>query len=224
MEEQMGLDMKTRKKICGEIYKRYQKAGKKSKAKILEEYTQILKYNRDYLAHLLTNWGKTRYALKDGKTVKYIAKPPAKDRLKATGGKETGRPKKYHKAFLKVLADIWELFDYQCGKLLAPLIRGIIGFLVNDFNLDDELCALLKTVSPATIDRKLRKAKDRYRLKGIRTTKPGSLLKNQIPVRVTFDRDEKRPVFFELDTVSHCGANAKGQFCQSLTITDVGSG
>jgi hypothetical protein len=160
----------------------------------------------------------------NGKYVKYTAKPPAKSRLKAPVGNKTGRPEKYHKAFLKVLADIWELFDCQCGKLLAPLIRGIMDFLVNDFNLDDELYALLKTVSPATIDRKLRKAKERYRIKGIRTTKPGSLLKSQIPIRVTFDRDEKKPGYFELDTVSHCGANAKGQFCQSLTITDVGSG
>jgi hypothetical protein len=172
----------------------------------------------------LTNWGKTRYALKDGQTVKYIAKPPVKGRMSAPEGKKRGRPEKYHKALVKALTDIWEFFDWQCGKLLAPLIRGVISFLVKDFNLNDELCALLKTISPATIDRKLRKAKDRYRLKGIRTTKPGSLLKNQIPVRVTFDRDEKSPGFFELDTVSHCGTNAEGQFCKTLTITDVGSG
>jgi hypothetical protein len=51
-----------------------------------------------------------------------------------------------------------------------------------------------------------------------------SLLKSQIPVRVCFHRDEKKPGYFELDTVSHCGARAVGQFCQTLTVTDVGSG
>ena len=60
-------------------------------------------------------------------------------------------------------------------------------------------------------------------MKGIRTTKPGSLLKSQIPVRVCFDRNERRPGFFELDRVSHCGSRAMGQFCQTLTLTDVGS-
>jgi hypothetical protein len=100
----------------------------------------------------------------------------------------------------------------------------MMGFLVPEFNLSEELQALLVSVSPATIDRKLRKAKQRYRLKGISTTKPGSLLKSQIPVRVCFDRDEKRPGFFETDTVSHCGSRAQGQFCQTLTLTDVGSG
>jgi hypothetical protein len=83
---------------------------------------------------------------------------------------------------------------------------------------------LIKSVSPATIDRKLKKGKERFRIKGISTAKPGSLLKSQIPLRVCFDREEKRPGFFQTDTVSHCGANASGQFCQTLTLTDVGSG
>jgi hypothetical protein len=215
--------MKTKKKICTKIYKRYQKAGKKGRGKILDEYAQTLEYNRDYLAHLLTNWGKTRYAHSGGKTVRLIAKEPAKGRKNASG-KKTGRPEKYHKVFVDTLKDIWKFFDCQCGKLLAPLIRGMIDFLVAEFDLSQELRALLETVSPAVIDRKLKREKARFRLKGISTTKPGSLLKSQIPVRVCFARDEKRPGFFELDTVSHCGARASGQFCQTLTITDVGSG
>ena len=75
----MGLDMKTRKKICAAIFKRYQKAGKKGKAKILDEFATTLNYNRDYLANLLNNWGKIRYSVSSGKPVKYIATP----RLKA---------------------------------------------------------------------------------------------------------------------------------------------
>jgi hypothetical protein len=220
----MGLDMKTRKKICAAIFKRYQNAQKKDKGKILDEYTQTLGLNRDYLAHVLTNWGKTTHALSHGKPVTFIAKPPVKGSKKAPGGKKIGRPVKHHPAFVHVLTDIRELFDFQCGKLLAPLMRGIMAFLILEFNLSEELVALLKSVSPSTIDRKLRKAKARCRLKGIHTTKPGSLLKSQIPIRVCFDRNEKRPGFFEIDTVSHCGAHASGRFCQTLTLTDVGSG
>jgi hypothetical protein len=220
----MGLDMKTRKKICARIYRRYQKAGRKDKAKILDEYALMLEYNRDYLAHLLANWGKTVYAPCGEKPVKYTAKPPIKARDKAPKSKKTGRPEKYNKPFVTVLLSLWEFFDFQCGKLLAPLLKGMAGFLVQEFNLSEEIRALLLSVSPATIDRKIRNRKKTYRLKGIHTTKPGTLLKSQIPIRVCFDRDEKRPGFFELDTVSHCGANAKGQFCQTLTVTDVGSG
>jgi hypothetical protein len=220
----MGLDMETRKKICKEIYKRYQKARKKEKGKILNEYSRTLDYNRNYLAHLLANWGKTRYSVLNGKLIKYVAKEPVKGRKKAQGGKKTGRPGKYNDAFFEVLKGVWELFDYQCGKLLAPLIRGMTNFIVVEYKLTDDLKTLLETVSPATIDRKLKKEKERFRIKGISTTKRGTLLKSQIPIRVCFDRDERKPGFFELDTLSHCGARASGQFYQTLTVTDVGSG
>jgi hypothetical protein len=65
--------MKNKKKICGQIARRYQKDGKKDKGKIMDEYTGILGYNRDYLAHILSNLGKTLYKLADGKPVKIIA-------------------------------------------------------------------------------------------------------------------------------------------------------
>jgi len=224
MEEQMGLDMKTRKKICNEIYKRYQKTDKTGKVKILDEYALTLGYNRDYLAYLLSNWDKKRYGIINGTAVKFIAKEPVKERQKSSRSRKTGRPEKYTEPFLKVLTEIWELFDFQCGKLLAPLIKGIINFLVIEFNLSDELRILLQTVSPATIDRKLQKEKRRFYLKSISTTKSGSMLKSQIPIRVCFGRDERKPGFFETDTVSHCGMRAAGQFCQTLSLTDVGSG
>ncbi|MDR1411355.1 MAG: transposase, partial [Spirochaetaceae bacterium] len=69
----MGLDMKDKKKVCGEISRRYQKADKKGRGKLLDEYTATLGYNRDYLAHILSNWGKTLYVRAGGKTVKIIA-------------------------------------------------------------------------------------------------------------------------------------------------------
>ena len=220
----MGLDMKTRNKVCGQIYKRYQKASKKGKAKILDEYSVTLKMNRDYLAHKLTNWEKKRYTAINGKPVKFVAKPPVHSHYKASGEKKRGRAEKYHKAFVAALTQIWEFFDMQCGKLLAPLIKSAIDFLVIEFSLSDELRELFKTVSPAAIDRKLKREKKRYRLKGISTTKKGTLLKSQIPIRVCFGRDELLPGFFEGDTVSHCGVRAKGQFLQSLVMTCVGSG
>jgi hypothetical protein len=49
-------------------------------------------------------------------------------------------------------------------------------------------------------------------------------LKHQIPLRVYFSWEERKPGFFELDTVSHDGGTARGEFCQTLTATDVYSG
>jgi hypothetical protein len=51
----MGLDMKDKKKVCREIARRYQNADKKDCGKLLNEYTAPLGYNRDYLAHILSN-------------------------------------------------------------------------------------------------------------------------------------------------------------------------
>jgi hypothetical protein len=57
--------MKDKKKICGEIAPRYRNASKKGRGKLLDEYTVTPGYNRDYLAHILSNWGKTLYVRMD---------------------------------------------------------------------------------------------------------------------------------------------------------------
>ena len=55
-------------------------------------------------------------------------------------------------------------------------------------------------------------------------TKPGSLLKQQIPIRTFADWDDKRPGFVEADLVQHDGGNAAGFFATTLTLTDVATG
>jgi hypothetical protein len=197
--------MHSKHQICKEIFRRYQRAAKKEKGRLLKEYAETLGYNRDYLAHLLANWGKTRYAVAGGKPVKYVAKGASKARKNACGGKKGGRPKKYGPAFAALLYEIWEFFEWRCGKLLAPMLRLMTGFLAEEYSLDDAACALLRSVSPATIDRLLAKEKARLRVRGKSLTRPGTLLKNQIPIRVFFAWDERTPGFFELDTVCHCG-------------------
>lgn len=62
------------------------------------------------------------------------------------------------------------------------------------------------------------------RFEGISGTKPGPLLRNSIQVRKTGDEHEQTPGFCELDLVLHCGPTLKGEFCRSLTVTDVNAG
>ena len=92
-------------------------------------------------------------------------------------------------------------------------------FLAAEYSLTPELRKLLASVSSRTIDRILKPVKDKGRLRGLSLTKPGTLLRDQIPVRVMFNRDERKPGFFEFDRAAHCGADASGQFCQTLTGT-----
>jgi hypothetical protein len=83
---------------------------------------------------------------------------------------------------------------------------------------------LLLKVSPATIDRVLRLEKKKLAIKGKSGTKPGKMLKKQIPIRTYYSDEDKKPGFFQNDTVYHCGASDSGEFNLTLTSTDVFSG
>jgi hypothetical protein len=160
--------MNDKKKVCGEIARRYQKANKKGRGKLLDEYTVTLGYNRDYLAHILSHWGKSRYVRAGGKTVKLIAEPApqrgGKARTTASTGRKPGRRPTYQGAvFTALLEDIWDLFDCLCGKLLAPMLRLMLDFLTAEYALTPDMTDLLASVSPRAIDRILKPVKDKAR-------------------------------------------------------------
>ncbi|MDR1352151.1 MAG: transposase family protein [Treponema sp.] len=212
--------MKTRREIFEAHYWRYQRAGKKEKGKILEEVAGTTGLNRDHLAHVLASYGKTQ-------RVKGEARPT---RRKRAQGKRGGRPSQYQeKAFVALLTRIGEDYGRPCGKLLAPLIRGIIDFLVMskepDYGINEAHKALLMKVSGAQIDRLLAPARKALEMRGISTTRAaGASLRSPVPVQTHFDREAVKPGDFAFDTVAHCGGSASGQFCKTLTGTSPYSG
>ncbi len=112
------------------------------------------------------------------------------------------------------------------GKRLAPVLGELVAILrqFGELVIDDDTAALLVGMSAATIDRRLAPERRRYQLKGRSTTKPGTLLKSQIPVRTWADWDDARPGFVEIDLVSHDGGNAAGEHAWTLTVTDIATG
>jgi Integrase core domain len=80
------------------------------------------------------------------------------------------------------------------------------------------------SMSAATIDRRLAGERAKYRLRGRCSTKPGSLLKSQIPVRTWAEWDDARPGFVEIDLVGHDGGNPAGPHAFTLTVTDIATG
>ncbi len=60
--------------------------------------------------------------------------------------------------------------------------------------------------------------------RGDRGTKSGTLLKSQIPIRTWAEWDENQPGFLEIDLVGHEGGNSSGEFCFTLTATDIATG
>jgi transposase InsO family protein len=133
---------------------------------------------------------------------------------------------KYDEAVLAALRVCWATLDGPTGKRLAPGLPQLVAALRRhgELDIDDELAALLVSMSAATIDRRLAADRKQLELKGRSHTRPGSLLKSQIPMRTWADWDEHTPGFVEIDLVGHEGGDANGEFCWSLTMTDIATG
>src|SRR3989338_8000070 len=81
----------------------------------------------------------------------------------------------------------------------------------------------LRSISASSIDRLLVAERRKWMLRGRSGTKPGTLLKHQIPIRTFADWNEKQAGFVEIDLVGHDGGDASGDYCQTLDVTDVAS-
>jgi len=212
------LDMRQKKAITEELRTRYDKASKKKKTKMLDEFCATTRYNRCYASWILKmKSGKVLgYMTTGGKKIKYVIGKKRKTKRK--------RDKIYgYDVFLK-LKKIWVIFDFICSKRLAPFMAEAVEKLEKhkEIDLTNEVREKLVKISASTIDRLLRSEKDKFRLgKGRSGTKPGTLLKNQIPIRTFADWDDKRPGFTEVDLVGHDGGDNSGDFMQSLNFVDI---
>jgi hypothetical protein len=212
------LAMKHRKALTSEVQDRYIKASKKTKAKILDEFCTTTGYNRVYAARILRlKVGKViGYARMGGKKIKYVIAKKKKTKRK--------RDKIYGYDVFLALKKIWVIFDFICSKRLAPFMAEAVEKLKKHKEIETtgEVDRKLVAMSASTIDRLLKKEKDKFRLgKGRSGTKPGTLLKNQIPIRTFADWDDAVPGFTEVDLVGHDGGNNSGDYVQSLNFVDI---
>jgi len=124
------------------------------------------------------------------------------------------------------LRTVWAVMDAPAGKRMAPFLPEMVALLraFGELDLDDATAGRLCAMSAATIDRRLAGERKRLALKGRSGTKPGSLLKSQISIRTWADWDEQAPGFVEIDLVGHEGGDPRGEFAQTLTVTDVLTG
>lgn len=199
----MPLSMAERDAITREMRRRYRKSRKTARGRMLDELTELTGWTRSYASRRLR------------------AEP-----RKRTGPETRGRKKTYTRALLTPLRKVWASLDFACGKRLAAGMADAVSALVRASELVDDplvieqLCAM----SPATIDRLLAPERAKSSLKGRATTKPGSLLKSQIPIRTFTEWDDGRPGFLEIDLVAHCGETAAGEYCNTLDATDIATG
>jgi len=215
----MELSMRVKRAVIDRTYMRYKSATKSKKSQILLEFCQTSGYTRKYASWILAHWAKKVRVKVHGELICYkVGSRSARHR--------SGRPPVYGEAFRVILKDLWFLFDCLCGKRFVPMIRALLDGLCDSgsFVCSEVIHGLLKKVSPSTVDRLLKAERNRLWPHGSSITRPGSLLKRQIPVRTFADWSDVVPGFIEADLVAHDGGSAFGDFLCTLTMTDVATG
>ena len=198
------MSQKSKTEYLQEILERYKKAGKEVKRKILDEFCTVCSYHRKY-------------------AIKLLNQSPLQDTNKQRN--RAGRKKKYHtEGVINFLKTLWKKTNLICSdrlKAAIPIWLPIYKKSISSLSAKDE--ELLRKISPATIDRILSKFRGKYTKRGLCTTRPGSIIRNLIPIK-TNQWDENRPGFIEVDLVAHCGTRVAGEYINTLDIVDIATG
>lgn len=191
--------------VTGKLAEGYRRAGKREKGEILDTLCSITGYSRDHAGRLLRAGPRPR---------------------KAPQKKRRARPRVYGADVLFALRRIWATLDGVCGKRLVSVLPEMVEVMERcaELTVSREVRAKLLSVSAATADRLLAPDRARLSLSGRPGTKPGTLLKHQIPVRTFSEWDDVVPGFVEIDLVGHEGGSPRGEYCQTLDVTDVATG
>lgn len=178
---------------------RYRRAGRRFKKRILDEFCAICGYHRKHAIRLLrTSRAKRR--------------------------RKPGRPARYGEPERRVVERIWLAANRPCALRLKAALEVWLPSYQQEFGrLDRALKEQLARISARTLDRLLCPVRRRHGRRGKCGTRPGSLLRKQIPIK-TEHADVHQPGVLEADTVAHCGSSLDGNFVWSLTLTDIFSG
>ncbi len=135
-----------------------------------------------------------------------------------------GRPKKrYGTDVSAALEVLWATAGYICSKRFVPALPTLVSLVEAEgaWGFSETVKEKLLRISVSTCERLLRPHKAAFRPVGQSLTRPGSMLKAQIPVRTWADWSETEPGFCEMDLVHHCDNSTYGEYVHTLGLTDV---
>lgn len=177
----------TRNEVLKKLRRRYLTAGPEHKRKLLDQAQELLGYHRKAAIRSL--------------------RAPTIER-----GPQiiTGRPVTYPPGLLLPhLRPIWQATDYACGqRLVAMLPEWIPAYEQHERKLPGEVRDKLLEASGRTLDRLL--APLRFQGGGRSLTRPGTILRHQIPIRGSV-WEEGKAGWLEVDTVALCGGTTVGE-------------
>jgi hypothetical protein len=199
-----GVRQASKHELVMALRERYWAASRGERSQILDTVVEATGYHRKYALTLL------RHGVRP--------KRPTLHRV--------GRPLTYGPPVIAALQVAAEATGWICGKRLAPFLPELVPALEREkaVQLTEEDRTALLQLSAATIDRRLARARREAKPFGLGTTKPGSLLKQQIPIKTYTPWNEQEPGFCEIDLVAHCGTTTAGTYVNTLTVTDVATG
>jgi hypothetical protein len=197
------MSLISRRELITSVAVRYRQASRAEQHQILAQFIAATGYHRKYAIALLNH-------------------PPSLEGTSARGR----RPRHYDQGVEAVLIELWEVANRICSKRLVPFLPTLLEAIERHGHLDlsAEVREKLLSLSPATVDRLLHRVRSGGAARGFSTTRRGTWLKHQIPVRTFAEWDEVKPGFFEADLVAHCGGCLTGSYLHSLVLTDVASG
>lgn len=150
------MSQRSKKEYLQEIRGRYKKAEKEEKQKILDEFCNVCGYNRKYAIRILNQ------------------KPFSENKSEK---KRAGPKKKYHtEGIKKFIKTIWIKTNLICPERMKACIPFWLPWYkkkISELSNKDEV--LLRNISASTIGRVLKQSRSRYKKRGLRTTRPGSI-------------------------------------------------
>jgi hypothetical protein len=185
-----NMSNSTRMQVLAKLRGRYKTAGSEHKTKLIDQAVQLLGYHRKAAIRALRQ-----------STMRPISGSVVL----------TGRPVKYEpNLLLPWLRPIWQASDYACGRrLVAMLPEWIPAYEQHEKRMPGEVREKLLLASGRTLDRLLEPLRGQGA--GRSLTRPGTLLRQQIPIRGSL-WEEGKPGWLEVDTVALCGGSVAGEF------------
>ncbi len=196
-----SLTYQARRELLQQALPQYREALPSQKRTLLDAFVATTGYHRTYARWLLNHAEEVQQTL------------------------QRPRPRQYGPEVQHALFLVWHAANRICAKRLMPFLPTFIEALERHEHLQftEECRSQLLSMSAATADHLL-SSQRKLGQRGLSTTRAGTLLKQQIPIRTFQEWNETQPGFVEADLVAHCGIDIEGGYLYTLTLTDVATG